>query len=149
MGKTSDLDPNTHRFGKLNKDLRRVRGFTQEDLAERSGLSADTIRRAEHRSFSPSLKTIGKLARGLDVSFSSLFSAFGLAELDIEREIVRLARRRMTPKERALAPRLLTTIAAFFTAVLVIEDGDSDDQAVRQRSPVPRAPARVCGPARG
>lgn len=52
MGKTSDLDPNTHRFGLLVRELRNVRGLTQEQLAEKSGLAADTIRRAEHGSFS-------------------------------------------------------------------------------------------------
>lgn len=124
MGKTSDPDPNTHRFGKLIRDLRDVRGLTQEQLAEKSGLASDTIRRAEHGSFSPSLKTVGKLARGLDLELSTLFSAFDLAELDIEREIVRMARRRMTPEECELAPRLLTALASLFTAVLISERDD-------------------------
>ncbi|HLT35877.1 MAG TPA: helix-turn-helix transcriptional regulator, partial [Enhygromyxa sp.] len=45
-------------FGRHVRSLRRARGMTQEVLAQRSGLSADTIRRLEHGSFSPSLETL-------------------------------------------------------------------------------------------
>ncbi len=117
MGKTSDPDPNTHHFGRLIKDLRKVRGLTQEQLAERSGLSADTIRRAEHGDFSPSLKTIGKLARGLDLALSTLFSAFDLAEIDINREVAIVARRRMSQRERIVALRVLGYLVALIREI--------------------------------
>ena len=65
-------------FGKHVRSLRRARGLTQEVLAERSGLSADTVRRLEHGSFSPSLVTLNKLCVGLDLRLSSLFESFEL-----------------------------------------------------------------------
>lgn len=124
MGKTNDFDHNTYRFGRLVHALRRARGMTQETLAERSRLSPDTIRRAEHGSFSPSLKTIGKIARGLDLDLSTLFSAFDLAELDVERELVAMARRRLTAPERELAPRLLAYLTELFAAIASSEGED-------------------------
>ena len=45
-------------FGKHVRSLRRARGVTQDALAQRSGLSADTIRRIEHGSFSASIDTL-------------------------------------------------------------------------------------------
>jgi len=49
--------------------------LTQEALAELSGLSADTIRRLEQGSFSPSLDTLRKSCRGFDMLLSTLFEA--------------------------------------------------------------------------
>lgn len=64
-------------FGWRVRSLRRARGFTQEDLAERSGMSVDAIRRIERGAFSPSLKTMGKLCRGFGISLRTLFETFG------------------------------------------------------------------------
>ncbi|HLT36771.1 MAG TPA: helix-turn-helix transcriptional regulator, partial [Enhygromyxa sp.] len=63
---------NGRHFGRHVRSLRRARGMTQEVLAQRSGLSADTIRRLEHGSFSPSLETLRKLCHGLDLMLSTL-----------------------------------------------------------------------------
>ena len=65
-------------FGAHVKRLREVRRLTQEQLAERSGLAADTIRRLEHQEFSPSLRTLRKVCKGLDLSVASIFSSFEL-----------------------------------------------------------------------
>ena len=67
-------------FGKHVKRLREVRRLTQEQLAERSGLAADTIRRLEHTEFSPSLRTLHKLSRGLNISVPVLFAGFTMTE---------------------------------------------------------------------
>jgi transcriptional regulator with XRE-family HTH domain len=63
--------------------LREVRRLTQEELAERSGLAPDTIRRLEHQEFSPSLRTLRKVCLGLDLSVAAMFNSF---ELDAESE---------------------------------------------------------------
>lgn len=63
-------------FGAHVRRLRRSRGLTQEGLAERADLSVDSIRRIERGAFSPSLDTLDKLCRGLDVSLGTLFAAF-------------------------------------------------------------------------
>lgn len=73
-------------FGKHAQLCRRVRGLTQEELAERSGLSADTIRRLEKSSFSPSLDTLCKMCDGLQISLSTLFEGLEVGERNVGRE---------------------------------------------------------------
>lgn len=96
-------------FGKHVRSLRRARGLTQEVLAERSGLSADTIRRLEHGSFSPSLETLRKLCAGLDLRLSTLFEAFEVGTCDETRELIDLVICRST-FEVALATRIFRAL---------------------------------------
>lgn len=67
-------------FGQHVRSLRRARGLTQIALAERSNLAADTIRRLENGSFSPSLETLQKLCGGLGIQLSTLHLTFEGAE---------------------------------------------------------------------
>jgi transcriptional regulator with XRE-family HTH domain len=96
-------------IGKHIKGLRLVRGLTQEVLAERSGLSPDTIRRLEHGSFSPSLETLNKLCTGLEIELSTFFEAAELGERDERRELVDLLFTR-TGRELELATRVLRVL---------------------------------------
>ncbi|MDX6340184.1 MAG: hypothetical protein QOH87_322, partial [Trebonia sp.] len=53
--------------------LRRLAGLTQEDVAERSGVSVDVIRKLEqHRKHSARLPTLHALAKGLGVEVTAL-----------------------------------------------------------------------------
>ncbi len=61
------------KFGAHVRSLRTSRSLTQESLAESSGLSVDSIRRIERGTFSPTLDTLAKLARGLGMTLSALF----------------------------------------------------------------------------
>jgi transcriptional regulator with XRE-family HTH domain len=65
------------KFGDHLRSLRQGRGLTQAALAEKSDLSVDAVRRVERGIFSPSLQTVGKLAKGLNVSLKTLFLTFG------------------------------------------------------------------------
>jgi transcriptional regulator with XRE-family HTH domain len=56
--------------------------MTREVLAERSGLSADTIRRIERGSFAPSLSTLRKLCKAFELELSAFLEALELGELD-------------------------------------------------------------------
>jgi transcriptional regulator with XRE-family HTH domain len=98
-------------LGQHVKRLRRARGLTQEQLAERSGLSSDTIRRLEHGSFSPSLDTLTKLCEGLSLSLSTLFTVFELADRDDLQEIVDLLASRPLDQYRLIHRLLLTLFA--------------------------------------
>ena len=69
-------------LGNLIRTLRREAGFSQELLAQQSGLSADSIRRLEHNAFSPSLSTLKKLCAGLGMSLSNLFTMHERKEPD-------------------------------------------------------------------
>lgn len=74
-------------FGKHVKSLRKARGLTQDVLAARSDLAADTIRRVEHGSFAASIETIRKLCGGLGLAPSTLFESFELGRSDARREL--------------------------------------------------------------
>lgn len=53
--------------------LRRLAGLTQEQVAERSGVSVDVIRKLEqHRKHSARLPTLHALARGLGAEVTAL-----------------------------------------------------------------------------
>jgi transcriptional regulator with XRE-family HTH domain len=83
--------------------------MTQEVLAERCGLSADTIRRLEHGSFSPSLETLRKLCGGLDLMLSTLFESYELGARNEARELIDLLATR-GPRELVLATRVLRAL---------------------------------------
>ncbi len=107
--------------------LRRARGMTQERLADLSGLSADTIRRLEHESFSPSLDTLAKLCIGLSLALSTLFESFELGESDKMRELVDLLATR-TPREIELATNLVRTFLDGLDGISPEAD-DADEEA--------------------
>lgn len=66
------------RFGLHIRACREARGQTQAVLADRSGLSVETIQRIERGRFSPSLDTLRRLAGGLELELSTLFEGFEL-----------------------------------------------------------------------
>ena len=106
-----EIPAESKRFGRHLRSLRRGRKLTQQEVAERSNLSPDTIRRLEHGSFSPSRETLRKVATGLDMRLSTLFSSYELAERDIRRELVDLVERR-SDRDIRLATRVLRTLFA-------------------------------------
>ncbi len=101
--------PEERRFGQHVRRLRRARGVTQDCLAERAGLSADTIRRLEHGAFSPSLDTLTKLCAGLRLARSTLFESYELGESNETREVIDLLLTR-SPREIELAVRVVRTL---------------------------------------
>lgn len=96
-------------FGKHVRSLRRARGITQDALAQRAGLSADTIRRIEHGSFSASIDTLRKLCDGLGVAPSTLFESFELGRTDARRELFDLICSR-SAAEVALVTRVVRAL---------------------------------------
>ena len=54
------------------RKIRRLRDMTQEELAERSGLSLAAVHKAETGAHSPRLVTLEAFARALDVSVQDL-----------------------------------------------------------------------------
>ncbi len=55
--------------------LRRERGLTQESLAERAGVSSETIRKLEQQARTPSLAMLDTLANALEVSAGELIDS--------------------------------------------------------------------------
>jgi len=60
-------------FAKQLAELRRSKGLSQEELAERSGLHAIAITYIETGKRVPRLDTVFKLAEGLGIEVSELF----------------------------------------------------------------------------
>ena len=114
-------------FGRHVRSLRRARGMTQEVLAERSALSADTIRRLEHGSFSPSLETLRKLCVGLDLMLSTLFESFELGARNESRELADLLATR-TPRELVMATRVLRSLFDELDAMADEADAEERDE---------------------
>ena len=60
-------------LGQRIKALRQERGLQQRQLAEKSGLTPSMVSQIESGRLTPSLHTLGKLARALGVAIASLF----------------------------------------------------------------------------
>lgn len=114
-------------FGKHCRSLRRARGITQDALAQRSKLSADTIRRIEHGSFSASIDTLRKLCAGLGVAPSTLFESFELGRTDERRELFDLIAN-CDAATLVLVTRLVRTL---------LDELEVREAVVRARQPAP------------
>lgn len=60
------------RYGEAIAKLRKQKGWSQEQLAERAALDAKSIVQIEKAKRNPTLKTLQKVASALDVSVSKL-----------------------------------------------------------------------------
>lgn len=98
---------NRRELGERVRELRERRGFTQERLAEGSGLSPDTVGRLERGDFSPTFDTMCKLAEGLSVPRSVLM----VEDYDEEDDLAILIRRLPQPF-RAIAVAMLGALSA-------------------------------------
>ena len=114
MGKghkrASPLSARERRFAALLATMRKARGLSQAALAERSGLSVDTIGRLERGTFSPSLETLFKLADGMQISLSTVLLAFERFERDGAVELAEVARG-LGAGELEVALRVLMVLA--------------------------------------
>jgi transcriptional regulator with XRE-family HTH domain len=63
----------SHSFGNNLSSIRKNKGLTQEDLAERSGISVDFLSLIERGLRAPSFSTIESLSIALDVEVKELF----------------------------------------------------------------------------
>lgn len=71
------------KFGNRVRLLRSERGLTQEQLAERAGISVDFLSLIERGRNSPSFENLDQLADALDISVAQLFS-FGEKAVEAE-----------------------------------------------------------------
>lgn len=89
--------------------------MTQDALAERSGLAADTIRRLEHGTFSASMTTLHKVCRGLGLTEATIFEGFELGNSTPHRELLDLIASR-SDDEIALVTRVVRALIDGFDA---------------------------------
>lgn len=72
-------------FGTNVRTLRKLRGFSQAELAERADLSTDMLGRIERGQASSSFDTVEALARALTVSPAALFGHGDFPDEDSDR----------------------------------------------------------------
>lgn len=60
------------KYGEAIQKLRKQKGWSQEELAERAKLDPKSIVQIENAKRNPTLKTLQKIASALDVSVSKL-----------------------------------------------------------------------------
>jgi transcriptional regulator with XRE-family HTH domain len=90
-------------FGRYIRQLREDRGLTQSELATRAGLAVDSVRRIERGQLSPSLRSMAKLAGGMEISLHSLFGGYEAPGSFLADRICDLLARR--PAEDVLSAR--------------------------------------------
>lgn len=73
-------------FGKRIRDVRKIKGITQEKLAEKSDIALSYIAMIEGGKRNPTLNFIIKIAKGLDVEIYQLF-LFSVEGLKPEKEV--------------------------------------------------------------
>ena len=73
MARPTQEDKHLAAFGKKVSDLRRKRGYTQDQLSGKTGLSLDTIGAIEQGRRWARLTTLHKLAKGLGITTDELF----------------------------------------------------------------------------
>jgi len=62
------------RLGRKIRELRKLKGLSQEELTEAAGLDLTTVSEVESGKRNPSLKTVYKISLALKTSLSELFS---------------------------------------------------------------------------
>lgn len=126
-----EVNPVVRSFGKVLRLLRKARAWSQETMANRCGVSEDTVRRIESGKGMPNLVTLVRLAQGLNLATSTLFQVLELGERDEARELLDLIATR-SPAEQAAAYRVLCGLFDEFdrlgAAVRALDLADETDQ---------------------
>jgi len=79
-------------FGKRLRSLRRAKDMTQEQVAERAGLSLQSVGEIERGRGNPTLVNVERLAAALDVELTALFDLgdIGLTKEQARKELLEL-----------------------------------------------------------
>lgn len=85
-----------HSIGKTIKELRKCRNFTQEELAEKLGVSAQAVSKWENETGMPDLSQIVPLAHVFGVSTDTLLGTGNLRKNDDISEILKRAHSKLT-----------------------------------------------------
>lgn len=75
VSKRKARQPDAERFGAVVRELREVRGWTQEQLAERSDMNASYLGFVERGDNVPTLTILIQIAEGLGVAPADLLNA--------------------------------------------------------------------------
>lgn len=74
-------------LGRKIGEIRRIKGITQEKLAEKADLTVSYISKIETGKKNPTISTINKISLGLDVEIYQLFLFDGIIDLQRDDEL--------------------------------------------------------------
>jgi transcriptional regulator with XRE-family HTH domain len=97
-------------------DLRRSRGWSLEDLAERTGISRATLSRIERGDTSPTAAVLGRLAAAFGVAMAELF---GPSSGPVERLLPAESQPVWTDPETGFMRRTLTPAASGYRGAMI------------------------------
>ena len=119
-------------LGPRIRALRQARRLTLRDVAERSGVTESFLSQVERDVASPSIATVGRIARALDLSIAQLFAE----EPATGRVVRREARRRVAyPGLRAVDEFLTSNMAGRLQVIMstIEPGGGTGEEAVHPR----------------
>ncbi|MDP2807415.1 MAG: helix-turn-helix transcriptional regulator [bacterium] len=119
MKKEHDMELQKKTLGKRIRELRKARGLTQEQLAERTDLDYTSIGSLERGIFNPSLNTAGKIAAALGISIQQLITIpAGKPSTEKEKILHHIAERldKLDPKSLKLVNEFISSILPWLKA---------------------------------
>jgi transcriptional regulator with XRE-family HTH domain len=104
-----------HRFAARVKEIRRARGLTQQQLAEKTGRSTNAISSLERGISLPTFETLERLAEELNAPVRDFFDADASEKADPKREALiaalKMSARSLTMDDLSLAVSILDLMA--------------------------------------
>ena len=96
-------------IGRKIRELRKIRKLTQEQLAERCGVSPSCISRWENDVLRPTAKNIESLSTALSANITELFPSYTVqpSESLIVREIVSIVEQMTEPEQKFVLETLI------------------------------------------
>lgn len=92
----------TNNLARNLKELRALRGMSQEYLAEEAGISLRTVQRIENKESVPNGETIKRISKALDITIDKLVGSHVINETNnIKSTIIFLKKRRSETKEKS------------------------------------------------
>ncbi len=106
--------PKATNIGRQIRELRMARGMTQKELAEAIDLTIESLSRAERGAITPTVQTLGRMARALGTSLDALAEGSAVREppQPTKHEAPELARlhRQLARMDRRTLRRLLAIV---------------------------------------
>jgi transcriptional regulator with XRE-family HTH domain len=104
------MSVNYEKLGKRIKSARKARNFTQEDLAEKMGLSSNYISNIERSSSKPSLDTLVDICNFLEVTADYVLLDSVYASKEMMMDEIALKLKKCSDKNIRLISSIITTI---------------------------------------
>ncbi len=107
------------------KKIRMEKGFTLEEVANRTGFTKGLISKIENNKVSPPVSTLVKVARALDVSLGDLFVPSDTYQIKIVKKEQRI---RLNPEGHTGGPTIESLVSGYYRQriepLMVTIDGD-------------------------